>query len=253
MASSGISDSSPMPKMRPVPMMRWRENCGGTMPTSTFLNVHSSENLHLHPPGAVHTLPLDPHVVPVDTLYLLRSLDDLPRHASGEVLDDVALVVLVIPEPRRGSERGLDAEREGARCGVRCWCGRLPCGSLLRLGNKPINLSNELWPSPFTPEQVGAVLPVPDVVLDHLALVPALRRQHATRKRRRVASGLRVVDVGVDAQLRVVGELVAVRGPGCPCHLIEWCELDDLLIIHHEVEADIGPTGPAMQPSLVHV
>src|SRR5690606_22282461 len=116
--------------------------------------------------GAVHTLALDPHVVPVDTLHLLRSLDDLPRHACRQVLDDVALVLVVVPEPRRGTERGLEAEREGARCGVRCfrcWCGRLSCGGLLRLGNKPINLGNELWPSPFTPEQVGAVLPVPEI------------------------------------------------------------------------------------------
>src|SRR5690606_13392118 len=75
------------------------------------LDVERVQHLVLQPPRAEA---VDLQVIEVDAVYLLRSILDAARRASRKVLDNVALVVLVIPESGGGTDRCLEAKRERA-------------------------------------------------------------------------------------------------------------------------------------------
>src|SRR5690606_1709323 len=79
--------------------------------TSLLLDVEGMPHLVLQPAGAK---PVRLRIVEVDAVYLLRPVLDAARRASRKVLDNVALVVLVVPESGGGTDRCLEAKRERA-------------------------------------------------------------------------------------------------------------------------------------------
>src|SRR5690606_35080097 len=57
---------------------------------------------------------VDLQVIEVDAVHLLRPVLDAPRGPGRQVLDDIGLVVLVVPESGGGTDRCLESKRERA-------------------------------------------------------------------------------------------------------------------------------------------
>src|SRR5690606_28135166 len=82
----------------------------GASPLTAFLfDSERMQHLILEPSRAEA---VNLQVMEVDAVHLLRPILDAARSAGRQVLDDIALVVLVVPEAGGGSDRRLEAKRE---------------------------------------------------------------------------------------------------------------------------------------------
>src|SRR5690606_2798388 len=79
--------------------------------TSFLFDIERMQHLILEPSRAEA---VNLQVIEVDAVHLLRPILDAARSAGRQVLDDIGLVVLVVPEAGGGSDRRLEAKRERA-------------------------------------------------------------------------------------------------------------------------------------------